>query len=168
MAGYEGYSKSNNALDAESEGKFPASVLAKKLGVQSQAIKALMRPCEWHHTSSHYNATNYYDGMILLDVKNGTFNESDYDEEDLAEARELLEKLQAWQPAGEEVHENCDVKWLEWSGTRKHPKAQEMTASGCRVAVKGSTCMITFADGKTMTKRQETRGFFFYPRNVEA
>ena len=162
MAGYDNYSKSNNALAAENEGKFPASILAKKLSVKSQAVKALMQPSEWHHTSSHYNATDYYDGGILLAVKSGEVD--GYDEDDLAEARELLAAMKAWQPAAEEAFENCDVEWLEWSGTKKHPKAEKCNASGCKVVVKGSTCTITFADGKTMQKRKSTRGFYFYAK----
>lgn len=162
MAGYNGYSKSNNALVAENEGKFPSSILAKKLGVKSQAVKALMQPSEWHHTSSHYNCTDYYDGGVLIAVKTGDID--GYDDDDVTEARELLAALKAWQPAAEEVFENCDVEWLEWSGTRKHPKAETMKSSGCRVAVKGTTCTVTFSDGKTMQKRKSTRGFFFYAK----
>lgn len=60
MAGYNGYSKSNNAVAAEEEGLFPATIAAKKLGVSAAAIKEILHPCEWHHTSSWFNRTNYY------------------------------------------------------------------------------------------------------------
>lgn len=68
MSGYYGYSKSNNALDAESKDRFPlsiaAKVLAKKIGWTVQKAKAFLEKqgrCEWHHTSSRYNETDYYD-----------------------------------------------------------------------------------------------------------
>jgi len=46
MAGYCGYSKSNNAMDAEQNGCYPASMAAKKLGVLTVAIKAILAPSE--------------------------------------------------------------------------------------------------------------------------
>ena len=66
MAGYCGYSKSNNAIEAERNNKFPASRLAKLLGVKTKALRAVLAPCEYHHTSKFFNATNYYDGTYLL------------------------------------------------------------------------------------------------------
>lgn len=69
--GYSGYSKSNNAIEAESEGRYPASVAAKKLGVKTGAIKLYIDTDEWHHTSSMYNRTPYYDIRYLLEYKEG-------------------------------------------------------------------------------------------------
>jgi hypothetical protein len=67
-AGYHGYSKSNNALDAEKEGRYPltkaASLLAKKLNWSVPKARAFLLSIgtkEWHHTSCKYNATDYYD-----------------------------------------------------------------------------------------------------------
>ena len=59
MAGYSGYSKSNNALDAEADGLFPASKLKLK-GVTAVKVREFFEPWEWHHTSKNYNRTNYY------------------------------------------------------------------------------------------------------------
>ena len=68
MAGYHCYSKSNNALDAEKEGRYPitkaAPILAKKLNWSVPKARAFLLSIgtkEWHHTSCKYNATNYYD-----------------------------------------------------------------------------------------------------------
>lgn len=68
MSGYDGWSKSNNALIAESEGKFPMSkakkIVAKKFGVTQKIAKEALEKvghCEWHHTSKNYNITYYYD-----------------------------------------------------------------------------------------------------------
>jgi len=68
MAGYDGYSKSNNALLAESEGKLPLSraitEVARIAGCTRKAARESLLaigPSEWHHTSKHYNRTDYYD-----------------------------------------------------------------------------------------------------------
>lgn len=67
-AGYDGFSKSNNAREAESQGRYPLSkasqVLAKKLNwsiAKAKAFLLQMGTTEWHHTSKKYNITNYYD-----------------------------------------------------------------------------------------------------------
>jgi hypothetical protein len=69
MAGYDNYSKSNNALIAEAEGEMNATNFAKYLrnnysflkGCAAGDIKAAnIQPSSWHHTSCKYNATNYY------------------------------------------------------------------------------------------------------------
>lgn len=162
MAGYCGLSKSNNAITAESEGKFPASVLAKRLGVKTGAIKALMTPCEWHHTSKHYNCTDYYDGELLECLDLDDAKDWGYDEDATAEGLQLLDSLRKWEPPKKNTKtwRNCTVSWLEWGGTRKHPTVTEETADGCTVDWKGGKfCVVTFADGATMRKGTNTRGF---------
>lgn len=106
MAGYNGYSKSNNAIDAEKRGLFPASRLARELGVKTAAIQALIDAEEWHHTSKKYNETNYYNGSCLRAVAAGdeaAFVQSTYgrfhadcDYHTLEDARQLLADLRAW------------------------------------------------------------------------
>jgi hypothetical protein len=68
MAGYFGYSKSNNALAAEAEGRFPLSHAIAKVAqaagcTRAQARESLLAigPAEWHHTSKKFNRTDYYD-----------------------------------------------------------------------------------------------------------
>lgn len=77
MAGYDGYSKSNNAVQAEREGKKTASKLAAWIrrrghlykGCTAADVAATMKPCEWHHTSKFYNVTNYYDPRDLMGLE---------------------------------------------------------------------------------------------------
>lgn len=111
MAGYAGFSKSNNAVEAENSGRFPASVLAKKLKVNVEAIKALLYPSEWHHTAKFYNRTDYYD---------------------IEDALEIIEELKAFKPVvkGERVVENGKIDYIIWSGSRNHPRANANTYSG--------------------------------------
>jgi hypothetical protein len=73
MAGYAGYSRSNNAIAAENEGRYPMTkgkkIVANSLGVtQAEARRRLEEqgPCEYHHTSKYYKATNYYDVAVLI------------------------------------------------------------------------------------------------------
>ena len=66
MAGYHNYSKSNNAIAAERNGRYPASHVAKMLGVPVAWVR-LQGTNEWHHTSARYNVTNYYDLEKLQD-----------------------------------------------------------------------------------------------------
>ena len=82
MAGYHGYSKSNNAVQAERNNKFPKSKWTKELilKVLSEEVEEndekfqflankpaaflkdfLLVSYEWHHTSSYYNCTEYYE-----------------------------------------------------------------------------------------------------------
>lgn len=71
MAGYNGYSKSNNAVAAEEEGKVVRTNISKDWltegGISESptfikwlAAKDLIAADEWHHTSKMYNEVNYY------------------------------------------------------------------------------------------------------------
>ena len=134
MSGYQYFSKSNNAIEAEQYGRFPASILARRIGVKCKAIKALMVPSEWHHTSKHYNKTNYYD------------------EE---EALEMIEQLKAWKEPSKDVvvHEKCSCEYLEWSGTRNHPKATKIQSENVRATAKGDWFLLEYPNGRKLRKR---------------
>lgn len=142
MAGYFEFSKSNNAVSAEEDGRFPASQLAKRLGVTTQAIKAVLEPCEWHHTSKLYNKTDYYDSE---------------------EAIERLDELKSFKPVkrSEIVFENCTVQFVEWSGTLRRPKATEHSLKGVTVVRKGDFFTFEF-QGKTKKKKKGANGFYVF------
>jgi hypothetical protein len=175
MAGYFGYSMSNNAVDAYNNGRMPASVLAKKIRVSTAAVKSILSPCEWHHTSSHYNRTDFYDGSILIPLANNTIPRfSDfYNDDELYDAADLLIEMQNFTKAEKTnskkvVYENCTVYWLEWGGTRKRPKCTECEESGCRVEFNGKTSFeITLPTGKKFLKRQGTNGFSFFNKKTQ-
>ncbi|MBF0393163.1 MAG: hypothetical protein HQL38_10815 [Alphaproteobacteria bacterium] len=162
MAGYCEFSKSNNALDAEAGGRFPASLLARRLGVKTGAIQAILEPCEWHHTSKHYNRTRYYDGAALLALAQGE-TPDDLDAEEIAAAQSTLDALRAWRPAAAEpiTLSGCTVSWLEWSGSARRPRAEERRASDCTVIWAGGAFVtITCPDGTEMKKKLGARGLF--------
>ena len=68
MSGYAWQSgMSNNAVRAYRTGMLPAGKLAKHLGkrgfrgVTTADIRAVLEPAEWHHTSSKFNRTEFFD-----------------------------------------------------------------------------------------------------------
>ena len=135
MAGYDNFSESNNSIDAKQNGRFPASILAKRIGVKTGAIKSLLTPCEWHHTSSRFNMTDFYD------------------EE---EAYEILDRLKAWENAEEvETTKNCTVIYKEWGGSRKHPICHNVTITA-DVEKKGEWFKIYPIDGAKSFRKKET------------
>ena len=151
MSGYNGFSKSNNAVAAEAEGRFPASECAKRLGVPIEFVRA-QGTSEWHHTSKHFNCTEFFDLDSIRDHL-----ETD---EGRSQLEAIKTELKAKKSTPAIVHAGADVKWLEWSGTRNHPKATEMTASGATVTDRGGKFLeVTLADGKTFRKGRDTRGF---------
>ena len=71
MAGYHFFSMSNNAVTAYRRGLLPASRAAKEFGFKStRDFRACVVPGEWHHTSKHYNATDFFDvGQSIDDAE---------------------------------------------------------------------------------------------------
>lgn len=98
MAGYKGYSMSNNAVDAYADNKMPISRWTKSVILEriyeirgeedidfsiltSKELKdTFLELTEWHHTSKFYNETNFYEvneELVLdftLDMVNNIFN----------------------------------------------------------------------------------------------
>lgn len=123
MAGYNGYSMSNNAVNAYANGEKPYSKwtkadildeipselkdIAKKLTAAEMRGLFLHRT-SWHHTSSHYNRTDFYsvwtDGITADTITAVIAN------------RKPVEKKPA-QLVKAKAH------YLTWEGSRKHPKA---------------------------------------------
>ena len=136
MAGYYGFSMSNNAVTAYEDGKRPLSkwtktaildracskmqdegaepdqIAAVMTALKSLSIKTLkaraLTVSEWHHCSSWYNRTDFYDVVDTLD---------------------LIENASTWTEQNEQEQEQIEHKvrarFLEWTGSRAHPKATE-------------------------------------------
>lgn len=140
MAGYSGFSMSNNAVEAYENGEKPISKWSKKDILNSidnaiengelvlncskdklrkvpvALLKELCLTCSsWHHTSNYYNRTDFY-AVDLQKVELLT-DESIEDRMKSKDAVEITEEI--WKCA-----------FLEWSGTRKHPKATEVVEEG--------------------------------------
>lgn len=165
MAGYSDFSKSNNAVFAEREGRFPLSRAAKLTKVPAELVKKYVSTGEWHHTSGWYNRVDYYslrEIKIVFGLEPTPTDEAD-DEFGREPKPEAAAALAAWKPAKIEtdVQENCTVEWIEWSGSRNYPKATKRCEENCTVAVKSQTATITLPCGTVFTKRLSTRGFSF-------
>lgn len=168
MAGYKGYSMSNNAVNAYENGEKPFSKWTKAdivreirnselefnfsmEKIKKVPVKALRSRCltktSWHHTSSYYNTTDFYsvDLDFLMEVNN----------EDIDEWIEIHNKNK-----NEEIkEEKWECEFLEWSGTKKHPKATEITEIG---VVKGD--WFYRQDG---TKKKTTANGFRFIKKID-
>lgn len=141
MAGYNGFSMSNNAVDAYSNGEKPLSKWTKvdifdtieeqevelKCSIEKLKklpVKVLKEVCltysSWHHTSNHYNKTDFYS----LDV-DGIENLTDDKIDEL-----LLDYKADKKTESKPLEERWKCAFLEWSGTRKHPVATEIIEEG--------------------------------------
>lgn len=160
--GYEpDYSMSERARAAYAAGLVPASKAAR--GVSAALVREFCQPEEWHHTSARYHRTDFFDPHLVR-VAFGVEPACDDGTCGCELNERAVDALRARtahpEPA---VHEGCTVTWLEWAGTRRHPRVTEHTATGCTVTVVGSTAIVAFADGRTMRKRLATNGFSFRP-----
>lgn len=141
MAGYNGFSMSNNAVAAYEDGEKPLSKWTKtdifdaineqevelKCSIEKLKkipVKLLKEVCltysSWHHTSNHYNKTDFYS----LDVDRI---------ENLTDDK--IEELLSYYKADKKVESKLsEEKWkcafLEWCGSRKHPVATEVIEEG--------------------------------------
>lgn len=151
MAGYYKNSMSNNAKYAYEDGERPRSKWTKAdiLSIAEDLIREeyaeahfdfsllkkvkaadlrdlLLAPSSWHHTSRWYNATDFFEvSAERLD---------DLTEQEVLRVIEL-EKAEKSQLKKEPKPEIWKCSFLEWSGTKKHPKATEITEVG---EIKGS------------------------------
>jgi hypothetical protein len=150
MAGYDGFSMSINAVDAYERGLRPASQVDSRLS--ARLVEKFCTAAEWHHSSKNFNRVNFYDVAEVL-ATFGLAVHEDYPADPAAVAALAAPKV-------ETVIDACTVRWLDWSGTKKHPKATERSAENCRVSV-GATATVTLPDGSCFQKRVTTRGFRF-------
>lgn len=141
MAGYNGFSMSNNAVAAYEDGEKPLSKWTKtdifdaineqevelKCSIEKLKklpVKVLKEVCltysSWHHTSNHYNKTDFYS----LDVDR-IENLTDDKIEEL-----LLDYKTGKKVESKPSEEKWECAFLEWSGSRKHPVATEVIEEG--------------------------------------
>lgn len=154
MAGYDGYSMSNNAREAYEDGYMPKSKWTKATMIEAiktyieenllddewnfsiDKLNGMSRELlfntffiykEWHHTSSKYNRTDFY-GVNEFDVVNMTDEKIDRliseDKERRASRREKKQEKPE-EPQGMYL---CEFK--HWTGTKKHPKCEIVQTVG--------------------------------------
>lgn len=87
------------------------------------ALKVFLAYSSWHHTGTYFNETEFYS----LD--------EDFIELSKKEIVEVLnnrmsESKKAKESKKEEKLQKCFITYVEWEGTRKHPKAVDREAYG--------------------------------------
>lgn len=161
MTTYSGWtnSKSVNARNAEVAGRFPASVWVHKLrqmrlfrGVTAADIRTAVSTDEWHHVGK-YAAECFYYGLDDI------FR-------DRIKLRATIAARRSQPRVIAQRYENCCAEWLDWGGTRKHPRAYEKRADGIAVTIKGELATLHLPSGD-LRKRRGTRGFTLYLPNGE-
>lgn len=151
-SGYSGYSMSNRAVEAYYNGEKPMSRWTKAAIID--AIKeideekaeyfrkvslfylkaAVLRVSSWHHTSSMCNRTNFYTVDEWL-VNNASIED--------------IKKLAA---KGKEpkldptVKYRGTIQYIEWTGTRKHPIANNCEYKDVMIEEKGCFYIVTDPD----------------------
>lgn len=145
MAGYNGYSMSNNAVAAYESGEKPLSqwakgdiiseieqlVLAKEIDISfdianlkkvpvSMLKDVCLKQTSWHHTSEYYNRTNFY-SLDIGKIESLT-------DKDIKSYLEAAKEQKA--NVKEPIAEKWECSFLEWSGTKTHPKATTVTEIG--------------------------------------
>ena len=175
-SGYMGYSMSNRAAAAYMDGEKPRSnwtkaeiisavekyasenevhfsvSMLKKLKVEKMRSVLLYRS-SWHHTSSYCNRTEFYSIDIdrldnLTDGEISSAIESDKKKEQKQQTKRYL----------------ADVHYLEWYGTRKHPKAEEHRLEGVEVEEVGCFYYIYRNDMLVLKKKIGSTGTYVYKK----
>lgn len=134
MSGYHNYSMSNNAVLAYQTGEKPLSKWTKSAILETlqannyssnfiQEVKkypaavvksALLYRSSWHHTSKHYNETDFYSVDVDMDEKEA-LEQLNYNAERLTAEKAEKQKEQP---------ERWLVHYGVWVGTRRHPKCE--------------------------------------------
>lgn len=157
MAGYNGYSMSNNAVTAYEFGEKPKSKWKKnqimkelkEAGIEAEKLSAINKlsakavkknflyKSSWHHTSSHYNRTEFYS----VDT-------------DKAEEIELdqIPHLEIAKEEPKQILYKANIVYCTWEGTRNHPKCIKHKLE--RVLVEEKGCFYYFHNGKEIIKKK--------------
>jgi hypothetical protein len=151
MSRYSGWtnSKSLNARQAEREGRFPATAMVAMLrakglfaGVTSGDILAAVDTVEWHHVGRYAAEIKYFGLGDIFACRR-------------ALRARIATRRAAPKPQGQR-YRGCTVTWLEWVGTRAHPRALEFTASGVEVTVKNRWATVHLVPGAEL-RRTDTK-----------
>ena len=167
-SGYHGFSMSNRAIEAYKNGEKPFSKWTKQdildvieeykqesddptvhlfytvfyelAKVSASVLKThLLQKSSWHHTGKFFNCTDFYsidfDLIDSLDLK----TVKDWQQEKVKKEVEQVKRY--------------ECVYLEWSGTRKHPKANEVQSKGI---IKGNWF---YPDNENFKKSINANGF---------
>lgn len=156
--GYDGYSMSNNARRAYEEGEMPISKwkksdiidrareidsakadLLEKVNLKTLKDE-LLTQTSWHHTSEYYNKTDFY-----------SFDEERLKNLSVSDIKKLATQKET-KAAGDEFR--GDIEYLEWGGTRNHPKATKHELKDVNIEKRGSFYIVTDDSGKELIRKK--------------
>lgn len=166
-SGYSGYSMSNRAVEAYDNGEKPLSkwtkadmlevieayISGKDMAFNMTSLKKapkvviaelVLIKSSWHHTSSYCNATEFY--AINLDILDQLTDEK------IKKAVEAHRKSLAEAPSVNRY--KGTIQYLEWSGTRNHPKATKCELSDVNIEEKGCFYIVTDDSGNILLKKK--------------
>jgi len=138
--------KSDNAIEAESQGRFSASEIARQLCVPCGAVKALFpHSGEWHHVGKYANKVDY-------------FNLGDCEEfigDDHGHA--LVDNWKRdWKSAKLKlvIFSGLTISWEEFSGGFCHPNCHKYHDENAALIYTGGTFVeIVLPNGKILKKK---------------
>lgn len=130
MAGYSGFSMSNNAVAAYRSGEMPLSKWGKAEILEAigefssldfskltkKELQDFLYKSSWHHTSKHYNCTEFYcvdDGKVHETTETDILH--------IMSFRKPKEKAER-KPKEKPLFVTALVEYDFWTGTKKHPK----------------------------------------------
>lgn len=165
-SGYDGHSMSNNARSAYDNDEKPLSKWSKEdiisAAKQLDDDKAfylnrvpleelrfrLLKRSSWHHTSSHYNKTDFY-----------SFDEKAFDEFKPEDRVEWMYHHKAVKDdrAAEKAKRSSRkgrIDYLVWGGTRNHPKAYEEYLDNVNIEERGSFYIVTDDEGRELLRKK--------------
>lgn len=159
-----GIVKSSGAFAAERKGRFPASLVAKELGVPAGFVRDTCEwACggEWHCTSKYRNRTRYYDCNAILLWKDG-------DAEAVRAHGGFEQALVGWKAKQRVVvHSGVTVAWREWMWDGFQRRSFERSAEGATVVDAGATTVtVRLADGREFRKKRDSAGFKIHKDGV--
>jgi hypothetical protein len=118
---------SDRAVEAYSHGKMTAGNVASWLkrkyrwNLIATDVKEHIRYDEWHHTSNHFNMTEFFQKESILEFLSYLENRRLF--------RKISENRKKENKKTSVVKKyKATIEWLEWTGTRKHPHATECSA----------------------------------------
>lgn len=172
-AGYDGYSMSNNARLAYDSGEMPLSKWSK-----SEILDAIediddekaswLRPVplavlkdkllirtSWHHTSKMYNRTDFY-----------SIDEQVLDELTIDEVNRWIQMQgDTSKVTDDKTSYRGDVEYLEWTGSRKHPRPIKHKLEDVNIEERGSFYVITDDSGREILRKKiGSNGTYVYKR----
>ena len=159
-SGYVGYSMSVRAEEAYECGEMPLSkwskrgILAAVEELRPEMVKALARLnlrelhlyalqyTSWHHTSKHPNRTDFY-----------AINEDFVMEVTLERIEEIVDQREKKETTPPPERKLGDIYYLEWGGTKKHPKPINRVLKSVWIEEHGSQYFVYDSQGKLIKRK---------------